>query len=206
MKLYDISMTIQENMMVYKNKTEKIPVITNTSNFSNSSSYESNLMMNLHTGTHIDAPLHMIEKEQTTDHYPLSLFLSSCVVLDFTANQEKITRSDLEKQQIPKNHFVLLKTKNSWDDQFQSDFIYLDKSGAEFLEENNVLGVGIDALGIERNQPYHETHKILLSRHIPILEGLRLKEVPAGEYILHALPLKIAGVEAAPTRAVLITK
>ena len=99
-----------------------------------------------------------------------------------------------------------MKTKNSWDDQFQSDFIYLDKSGAEFLEENNVLGVGIDALGIERNQPYHETHKILLSRHIPILEGLRLKEVPAGEYILHALPLKIAGVEAAPTRAVLITK
>lgn len=89
-------------------------------------------------------------------------------------------------------------------EDFDFEFVYLDKSGALYLKEKEIVGVGIDALGIERSQPDHETHKILLEAGIVILEGLRLKDVEEGEYFLYAAPLKIKGAEAAPTRAVLI--
>jgi hypothetical protein len=62
----------------------------------------------------------------------------------------------------------------------------------------------IDALGIERSQPNHDTHKILLGAEIVILEGLRLKEVEEGEYLLVAAPINVVGAEAAPVRAILI--
>ena len=67
-----------------------------------------------------------------------------------------------------------------------------------------MAGVGIDSLGIERDQPGHPTHRILFSAGILILEGLRLEHVPAGEYLMVAAPLKITQAEAAPVRAVLL--
>ena len=72
------------------------------------------------------------------------------------------------------------------------------------MRDQGAIGVGIDALGIERNQPGHPTHKILLGAGIVILEGLRLKGVPEGDYFLAAPPLKLNGYEAAPVRAALI--
>ena len=56
------------------------------------------------------------------------------------------------------------------------------------MVEKGVIGAGIDSLGIERNQPNHETHKTLLSNKIMILEGLRLKHVEEGPYVLIAAP------------------
>jgi len=64
--------------------------------------------------------------------------------------------------------------------------------------------VGIDSLGIERDQPGHETHKILLSLEIVILEGLLLKNIREDEYFLIALPINVAGADGAPARAVLL--
>ena len=72
--------------------------------------------------------------------------------------------------------------------------------------DKGVIGAGIDSLGIERNQPNHETHKTLLSNKIMILEGLRLKHVEEGPYLLIAAPLNIPGVEASPVRAFLIER
>ena len=86
------------------------------------------------------------------------------------------------------------------------DFIYLAESGARYLVDKGVRGVGIDALGIERNQLGHPTHKLLLANGIYILEGLRLKEVKEGSYTLIAAPLNIIGVEASPVRALLLDK
>ena len=72
------------------------------------------------------------------------------------------------------------------------------------LASRKIKGVGIDSLGIERNQPDHATHKILLGNGIHILEGLRLKNVKEGEYTLIAAPLNIKNVEASPVRALLV--
>lgn len=204
MKIIDISMAIDENIPVYKNKEEKKPEITVTSDFHAGAVYESALYMNLHTGTHIDMPLHMIPNGATSDKLDISKFITPCIVLDLTNVSDKISGEHLQLKKIPPDTFVLLKTKNSFTGKFDPEFIYLDSSGADYLKEQKVTGVGIDALGIERSQPNHETHKILFQSGIAIIEGLRLSDVPEGTYQLIALPLKINNVEALPARVVLI--
>lgn len=206
MKIYDISMKIHEDMMVYKNKPDKKPLIWVAHDYRDSSSYESRIDIDLHTGTHIDAPLHMIEEGATTDTIELDKMVTSCKVIDLTDVVGCIKKEDLVECGIEKNDFVLFKTKNSYDDSFNPEFIYLEKCGAAYLKEIGVKGVGIDSLGIERSQKEHETHKILFSAGVLILEGLRLKDIEPKNYILHALPLNIHHVEAAPVRAVLIDK
>ena len=202
--IYDISMTINQEMMVYKNKEEKKPVIKQVNFFDKDGNYESVLSMNLHTGTHIDYPLHMIEKGNTSNTEDLSVLTGKAKVFDLTHLKEKISLTDIEYLDIKKNDFVLFKTKNSLTEEFDYNFIYLDESGAKYLKEKEIRGVGIDALGIERAQENHPTHKLLLSSNIIILEGLRLKDIKEDEYQLFCLPLKIAKVEASPVRAILI--
>jgi arylformamidase len=203
-KLYDISMAVHPGMAVYRNKEVKQPLWTIQQDFSTGSVFESVISMNMHTGTHMDAPLHMLEDGGTIDTISLDKTVTPCKVLDFTDSIDRITREDLEKKDICSGDFILLKTRNSMQEAFDPDFIYLELSGAEYLKELSVKGVGIDALGIERSQPGHPTHKTLLGSGIVILEGLRLAAVEEGEYLLVAAPLKIKNAEAAPVRAVLV--
>jgi len=204
--IIDISMPIQTDMPVYKNRDEKRPGIQVVRDFGSGSVYESRLSIDMHTGTHIDAPLHMIEGGGDLTVYPKERWVSPCTVLDFTHIKDGITKEDLIKKEILNGEFVLLKTQNSFEEDFNTDFIYLEKTGAEYLLETGIIGVGIDSLGIERSQPGHETHKTLLGNSIMILEGLRLKEVVEGKYILIAAPLNISGVEASPVRAFLMDR
>ncbi|NDI36736.1 cyclase family protein [Chengkuizengella sediminis] len=203
-KIYDISMTIHEDMQVYKNKEEKKPKIETASDFSNSSAFESILSLNVHTGTHLDAPLHMIEGGETIESIPLENLVSTARVLDLTHVEGQIGKSDLEPFAIQEGEWILFKTKNSLSEQFDFNFIYLNEDGAAYLKEINVKGIGTDGLGIERAQPDHETHKILFENKIIIVEGLRLKDVPSGTYFMVIAPLKLEGIDAAPARALLL--
>jgi len=202
--IYDISMTIHPKMMVYKNKEEKYPKIKQVNFFEKEGNYESELTMNLHTGTHIDFPLHMIKDGFNSNTENLDILTGKAKVFDVTHLKEKITYEDILDFPIETNDFLIFKTKNSLSEKFDYDFVYLDESAASYLANKKIRGVGIDALGIERAQANHPTHKILLSQNIIILEGLRLKEVPEDTYEMFCLPLKIANVEALPVRAILI--
>lgn len=204
MKIYDISMEISREMPVYKGREEKRPIFKIDSDFKSGSSYETRLDMNLHTGTHMDSPLHMIEGGKNLESIGLDKVITKCRVIDLTDVTEKISKINLEAKEIQKGDFILLKTKNSTENILEGDFIYLDKAGAEYLRDKKIKGVGIDSLGIERAQPGHDTHIMLFEAGIVILEGLRLDKVDEGEYLLFAVPLKIKKVEAAPVRAVLI--
>ncbi|NMA85144.1 MAG: cyclase family protein [Epulopiscium sp.] len=204
MKIYDISMEIHEEMTVYKNYEHKKPQIKMVSNFDTGTSYETDVTLNLHTGTHIDMPLHMIQGGSTLDTFDITKMITPCKVLDLTHVSGGITKKDLEKYEIKEDDFILLKTKNSDVEEFDFEFIYLEKTGASYLVEKRIKGVGIDALGIERAQPEYETHRQLLSQGVVILEGLRLKDIQEGDYFLYAVPLKIRGVEASPVRALLM--
>jgi len=206
MKIYDISMKIHENMMVYKNKPDKRPLIWVAHDFTDSSAYESRIDIDLHTGTHIDAPLHMVKDGATVDTIDLEKLVSHCQVIDLTHVKDCIRKEDLENLILKEDYFILFKTQNSMSDSFNPEFIYLEKCAADYLRKKKIKGVGIDSLGIERSQKEHETHKILFEAGILILEGLRLKEIEARDYILHALPIHIDHVEASPVRAVLIEK
>lgn len=202
--IYDISQAIHENMFVYKNKPEKKPVFQMTRAHKDGGVQESKVTLDVHTGTHLDAPRHMIKDGATIESMPLDGLIGPCRVLDLTAVENGISRKDLEKFDIQAGEVLLFKTKNSNIDDFSLDFIYLDTSGADLLAEIGIKGVGTDGLGIERSQPDHSTHHRLFEADIFIIEGLRLKEIKEGAYQLIALPLKLQGLDAAPLRAVLM--
>lgn len=200
MKMYDVTGTIYEGMAVYKNKPEKQPKFTHVTN-----GYvtETQLELGVHTGTHIDAPRHMVIDGDTFETIPLEDLVGQSKLFDLTDVEDGISKADLEKFEIEKGDFVLLKTKNSFEEEFNFDFIYLAKDGAEYLAELGVRGVGIDTLGIERSQEGHPTHKTLFANKVIIIEGLRLKEVEQGEYFMVAAPLKIEGTDGSPARVLL---
>lgn len=204
MKIYDISMLIEPDMMVYKNRQENRPKLSFVKTLPHDSSTESFISMNVHTGTHIDAAYHMDENGKTIESIELEKLITPCCVLDMTHVKGGITKDDLSKHPIESGSFLLFKTRNSYSETFLADFVYLEMSGAHYLAQKEIAGVGTDALGIERNQPAHETHKILMDEGIVIIEGLRLKDVPPGNYFLCALPLKIKGADGAPARIVLV--
>ncbi len=205
MKIHDISMRIHTGMAVYKNNAEKKPTVEILRDHEvEYGTRESRLSIELHTGTHMDAPLHMIKGGQDSTFFKVEDMVVPCRVLDLTHVDDRISQSDLVGEDIQADEFLLLKTKNSLDEGFNPDFVFLDQTGAKYLADCGIRGVGTDSLGIERSQPNHATHQILLGQGIHILEGLRLKEIIPGRYTLIAAPLNIAGVEAAPVRALLM--
>lgn len=204
MRIIDISMTIRENMPVFKNKADRKPLIWMTRDTKHQGIHETRMDIDLHTGTHLDAPKHMMEGGDSIDRLDLSKVIGECRVIDLTDVEECIREADLAKHGIASGEFVLLKTRNSFEEKYNEAFIWLDPSGAQYLKEIGVSGVGIDALRIEKEQKRQDTHKILFCSGIVILEGLRLKDAEAGPYHLYALPLKIQGAEASPVRAVLV--
>ncbi|WP_096199785.1 cyclase family protein [Bacillus sp. FJAT-45350] len=200
MKMYDITVPIYDGMPVYKNKPEKQPKLeTKTNGYVT----ESRLSLDVHTGTHIDAPLHMVNDGETFETIEMDKLVGPCKVFDFTELDGGIKKEHLEGLDIEENDFILFKTKNSYDKEFNFDFIYLAECGAKYVAEKGIRGVGIDSLGVERSQEGHPTHKTLFGNRIIIIEGLDLKEVEQGSYFMVAAPLKLSGTDASPARVLL---
>jgi len=207
MKIYDISWPISPATVEYKNK--KTISFESLKEFETDQVRVSKICLGTHTGTHVDAPSHFLKDGKTIDKISLDRLIGRAHVLDLTEVVDKITANDLEKFEFAAGEIVLLKTANSEQSlhgPFKSDFIYLDATGAEFLKEKQVRAVGIDYLGIERNDPEHTTHTTLMHADIVIIEGLRLSHVQAGTYFCICLPLDIVGLEAAPARAILMSE
>ncbi|MBE3574259.1 MAG: cyclase family protein [Firmicutes bacterium] len=206
LQVFDISLLIYPGMAVWKDRQEKRPSVRITRDFAADGIRESRLELDSHTGTHVDAPLHMMPGGSSIDQLSGPQLVGPGRVLDLTAVQDHIGRTDLEPyaRVIQPGEFVLLKTANSPGPPFDPHFVFLAEDGAAFLAGLGVRGVGIDALGIERDQPGHPTHRILFQHGVTILEGLRLRHVPAGSYLLVAAPLLVAGGDAAPARVFLL--
>lgn len=207
MEIIDISWPIEPSITVYKDKPEKKPKLTWLRTYDKDKMYESKTEIEAHTGTHVDAPKHFLADGISIDAVPVDRFVGNCTVYDMTEVNDRITAEHLSSLKIQAGNIVLLKTKNSAlpeTGEFKKDFVFLEKTGAEFLANKEIKAVGIDYLGIERDQPAHETHTILLGKGIPIIEGLRLQHVTPGTYQFVCVPLKIKNAEAAPARAVLI--
>jgi len=204
MKIYDVTMSIHPQMQVYKNKEAKRPIFDIAATHDVEGVYETVIKMNLHTGTHMDFSLHIQKNGGTSSNFDFNRLMRPIRVLDLSHVKEGIRKEDLETYEIAENDFILLKTKNSLESEFNFEFIHLTDSGSAYLGTKKIKGVGIDALGIERNQKGYPTHNTLFDSDIIIIEGLRLKEVKEGYYDMIALPIKIEDVEALPLRVVLI--
>ena len=204
MKIIDISMLIHRGMPVYKNREDKRPRHYVNSSIPPSTVNESSLDFNLHTGTHLDSPFHMIEGGSPTEFLPLERLITKARVIDLTAVEAGISEADLLPHNIQQGEFILFKTRNSFNQGGGEQFVYLARDGAQHLVKAGIHGVGIDTPGIERDQADHQTHVSLLRQGIIILEGLELQHVTPGSYTLIALPLKIQNADGAPCRAVLV--
>lgn len=206
MKSYiDISWPITPEMTSYKDS--KPVTITHNKTMEKDGAEDSTITINLHTGTHVDAPSHFVAGGKTIDQIRLEDMSGPCRVLDLTHVTEKITAADLVPHDLQEGERILLKTSNSGrgsEDSFDYNFVYVAADAAALIAKSGVRLAGIDALGIERNQPSHETHTALFKGGVIIVEGLRLGDVAPGCYELTLMPLALVAVQAAPARALLL--
>lgn len=165
------------------------------------------LSMGSHTGTHVDAPAHFVRGGLRLDQMPLDATMGPCRVVE-VADPESIKPGALEPLRLREGERILFKTRNSercWaTDEFLPDFVYLSTEAAKYLAERRLRTVGVDYLsvgGYEKNGV--EVHRALLEAGVWIIEGLDLSRVIPGAYDLLCLPLRIAGGDGGPARAIL---
>lgn len=169
---------------------------------------DTNLRCNVHTGTHIDAPLHHLANGATVTDLPLDAFIGPAVVADLS-DVEVVTPEALEQAALPVGtQRLLIRTRNSrlWVEgvrEFRTDFVALTAEAAQWVVDRGLRLIGVDYLSVQRFHDGPETHLILFRGGVVIVEGLNLAHVPAEEYELICLPLRLVGVEGAPARAIL---
>lgn len=203
-EIIDISLPLNNKTVIYPNNPDiKIERVENAASLSVISKIE----MGSHSGTHIDAPLHVINEGLPIDKIMLSHLMGKCRVLDLTNSNSGISKDDLVGKNIEPNERILFKTKNSIRgfDKFYDNFIYLEADGAKYLASLPISLIGIDSLSIkQKGSKDSSAHTEFLSKNIPIIEGLDLGKVDEGNYMLIILPLKFTDIDGAPARAVLL--
>src|SRR4051812_7025869 len=162
-----------------------------------------------HSGTHVDAPMHFVRDGASIDHLSLTPFIGPARIVDIDDSVRAITAAELGRHQWKGAERVLFRTRSSvrgWmsSSTFHRDFAYIAPDAAQLLADAGVKLVGIDYISAEQfGAPAPLTHRILLGRGIPIVEGLSLANANAGDYDAIILPIKVGGHEGAPARAVL---
>jgi len=167
----------------------------------------SKLSLGVHTGTHVDAPVHFNAHAAGVESIPLEALCGAARVIAI-ADPCEVTVRELEAANVQAGERVLFKTKNSpaaWQQQtFVEDAVHISVEAARHLAARRVLTVGIDYLSVggyaARNGA--AVHHALIDAGIWIIEGLDLTHVPAGPCELVCLPIKLAGADGAPARAI----
>lgn len=168
----------------------------------------SQLEMDVHVGTHVDAPWHFVTDGSTVEQLSLDVLIGMATVVHLP-NITSVTAKDLESLALPENTTrLLLHTRNSklWDNEvteFQKDFVALTADAAQWVVDHGIRLIGVDYLSVQRFYDSPLTHEILLKAGVIIVEGLNLTNVLPGAYQLICLPLKLVGSDGAPARAVL---
>jgi arylformamidase len=130
-------------------------------------------------------------------------------VIDIPDGVQAIDAAELNRHEWKGAQRVIFRTRSSlrgWmaSANFHRDFAYIAPDAAQLLADAGVQLVGIDYISAEQfGAPAPMTHRILLGKGIPIVEGLSLEGVSAGDYDLIVLPIKVGGHEGAPARAIL---
>jgi arylformamidase len=206
MRIYDITRTLQPGMATWPG--EPGPEFTPIKLMSAGDPADvSHLALGVHTGTHVDAPRHFIPGGAGVESLPLTTLIGPARVVP-VQHAGAIRVDELERLGLDGIERVLFRTRNSddWSDaEFKDDFVYLEPEAAQWLADRGIRLVGVDYLSVESYAAAEPlTHRTLLGAGVVIVEGLDLREVPPGDYVLTCLPLKLAGADGAPARAVLI--
>jgi arylformamidase len=167
----------------------------------------SRLAMGVHSGTHMDGPLHFVHGADGLDQMPLTATIGEARVVQIE-DPECVTAEELGRHRLRTGERVLFRTRNSahcWQTEtFVKDFVYISEPAAHYLAQIGVQTVGVDYLSVGG---YYvdgaRIHRILLDAGIWIIEGLDLSRVEAGSYELICLPVKLHESDGAPARAIL---
>ena len=165
----------------------------------------SRFAMSTHGGTHADAPLHYAAGAEPIDALDLEPYLGPARVVDARGQGPAVTAAWLGPHLKGAPPRVLLRTFDRFPrDAWTSDFTAVAPDAIRLLASCRALLIGTDAPSIDPEQSKTlDAHRAVLSTGLRILEGLVLDDVPAGDYELIALPLRLAGLDAAPVRAML---
>lgn len=165
------------------------------------------------TGTHVTAPRGMIKSGKTIDKIEVEKLVGPCKVVDLTSffkagGPAEIGWAHFGQAGIRKNDRVLVKTGNSnflHSKKITKKYISLSQDAAKNLVKRQISLIGIDFLNIEKAESTdYPVHKLLLKEGILVLEGVDLKDVPAGDYTLVCAPLKLEGCDGSPARVFLL--
>ena len=210
MEIIDVTRTVDPKMLKWPDDTEPPSQEFVTRIDNGDPATVSEWKMSSHTGTHMDARMHFIPGGWTMEALDLARSVGPCRVVDLTHVEGHVGRADLEAAEVAGQARLLLKTRNSEQgfmqrEEFEEGYSAISREAAEYLVEIGVETIGVDYLSVE---PFEDgefnTHHTLLGADVVILEGLVLTEVEPGEYFLACLPLKLAGSDGSPARAILI--
>jgi arylformamidase len=171
------------------------------------------IAMSVHNGTHADARFHFDTHGDSIDKVPLEVYVGGATVVDlaqtFSQSKDKhlITREDIRPyaEQIAATSRLLVKT-DRWSDStvFPQKIPVIAAELPAWLQKNGVRLLGVDLPSMDEiDSKSLQNHHALARAGIAIVESLDLSGVGAGIYNFAALPLKIAGADGAPLRAVL---
>lgn len=205
-KMIDISVTIREDPDNYVKEAPFIPIGKDTF-------VGFRADMNVHYGTHLDAPCHKSPNTKAIEEYPLERFFLPALVIE-SLDPVSVKLADVEGKEYEPGCAVLLKTENSRAGRsgtlpFRGDHVFIEPDALRHLIDCGVSLVGFDSPHGEEDaadmaEQECPVHTMLFDHDCLILESIDLKEVEPGRYTLFAMPVKFAGVSASPTRALLL--
>jgi arylformamidase len=201
-KVYDISMLINEDIIVYPGS--KNVVIEQQASIPQNNVNDSVISMGCHTGTHVDSQFHISNDGKKANELLLDTFYGKCKVLDLTHLDLEIHKEDLEKFDIDENDIILLKTQNSEAgyNEFNKNFVHLKLDAAQYLVDRKIKTLGCDYLSVKKFGGDDEVHEITIN-NMTLFEGLNLNGVPGGEYLFMGLPIKLE-CDGAPARVIIV--
>ncbi len=165
----------------------------------------STLTLSPHTGAHADAPLHYDPHGVAIGAVPLDAYLGPCRVIHAIGRRALITPDLIAPQLVDTPPRVLVRTRfRAAVDEWDADFTALAPETIDLLAALGVRLIGIDTPSLDPEQSKTlDSHQRVRAHGMAVLECLVLDEVPAGDYELIALPLKLTTADASPVRAVL---
>ena len=209
MPIYDISLTISPTLPTWPGDPglilEQFEAMDQGAHVN-----VTHMSSSVHLGTHVDAPHHFLNDGRTIESLPLDVLTGPCYVTQLPDGIDAITAEVLDRTEITADmKRILFGTSNShfWakgETKFHEEFVAITEDGAEWLVERGVQLVGVDYLSVAPFGDSEPTHKVLLKAGVVVVEGLNLSMVMRGFYELYCLPLKIAGSDGAPARAILV--
>lgn len=207
--ILDLTHTIKPDMPVYPSTIK--PSLTATGSLTRDGFRETLIQFTSHTGTHMDAPSHLLQNGATLDVLPASQFCGRAVVLDVSGLPDGgiITTDFLRAQNgaLLSADFVLFYTgwEKKWGtDEYYGAFPVPDQEAARYLVSCGLKGVGTDALSVDTLADEGLcAHRVLLNGGLVIIENLCLKKlVGRNDVMFFALPLKFEEADGAPVRAI----